>query len=144
MRGNPIINVLIFAAVLVGLFMLARGIFILLAWAAPVLVLLTVIINYRVPLNFIKSLIKLVKVRPLVGIVAILLTVVAFPVVALFLLGKALFVRRVDQLRREQEQQIEGEYIDYEEIREDRFELPEYEEEKPERDTDEYDALFRG
>ncbi len=111
---SNLISILIAIGVLVALFFLARAVFSVLAWIAPVLLLLALIINYRTVVNFGKWLWELLLRSPLMGVLAILLTFVGFPVVAAFLFGKSFIDRRMRRYM--QEQGMIDEYIDYEEV----------------------------
>lgn len=111
---NNIISIIIAIGVLVALFFLARAVFTVLAWIAPVLLVLALIINYRTVLNFGKWLWELLLRSPLMGILAILLTFVGFPVVAAFLFGKSFIDRRMRQYM--EEQGMIDEYVEYEEV----------------------------
>ena len=149
---SGIIGLVVLALVLVGLFMLARFIFRILAFLAPVLIIVALILDYKTVLGYGKWLINLVKENPLMGILAIVLTVLGFPLVSAFLAGKAYLNRNVKQAEKEQEVQKPGEYIDFEEIEEKPLELPKLskmkkeEEEKksskPGGKEDKYDSLF--
>lgn len=102
----------------VALFFIARGIFTLLAWAAPVLIIAALIINYKTALGYLKFLWDLLKRRPLMGILGIILTAVGFPIVCGFLFGKAILDRRINTFQAEVKRQREGELIDYEDVSE--------------------------
>ncbi len=94
---NPfgsITSLLVMAAVIIGLFFLAKGIFSLLAWAAPVLLLITLILDYNIILDFGAWLVKLLRTNILNGIIAVLFVVFAFPLVAGFLFSKAILKRQ--------------------------------------------------
>ena len=146
LNALPIILILI--AVFVALWFVAKSIFTLLAWVAPVLLIAAAVINYKVVLSYGTFLLNLLKKNPLMGIVGILMSFFFYPVVSLFLLGKALLYRKVDTLKKEFEAQnggrtTEGEYTEYEEV-----ELPQ--EDKPlelprrplQEKQSEYEELF--
>jgi hypothetical protein len=114
--GQVVRNILVLLLVLAALFFIARGIFRLLVWVAPVLFILTLFIRFRVVSNFVKTLYRLVRRKPLVGIAAIVLTVFAFPLVAVFLFGQAVFSKKLDDARKEYEQHTIGEETEYEEM----------------------------
>jgi hypothetical protein len=155
---GTIIGLLLMALIFVGLFMLAGFIFRILAYLAPALIILALILDYKVVLNYGKWLINTVKRNPVLGIAAIVLTVIGFPLVSAFLAGKAFLTRSAKKGRRQQEGETPGEYIDFEEVEEEPLELPELREikreqqEKPpatkkensgkKEDSDKYDDLF--
>ena len=146
LNALPIILILI--AVFVALWFVAKSIFTLLAWVAPVLIIAAAVINYKVVLGYGTFLFNLLKRNPLMGIIGIVMSFFFFPVVSLFLLGKALLYRKVDTLKKEFEAKhgggtTDGEYTEYEEI-----EIPK--EEKPlelprrplQEKQNEYEELF--
>ena len=150
---NPLsflISIGIAVLVLVALFMLARFIFTILMYAAPILLVAALIIDYKTVVNYGKWLIALTKRQTILGIVAIVLTVVGFPVVAAFLFGKALLTNRLKDKNKTTQQQEEqaqlGEYIDYEEVKEEKIDLSQFERRKDRqtrnRGGNEYERLF--
>jgi len=112
---NPLLSVLIFLAVLVGLFYAAQFIYLMLLWASPVVLLLTFIIDFKVPINFVKLLIAFTRQNLIAGIIFIALSVVFFPVVALFLLGKALFNKKLRKINNQMQEENEN-FVPYEEV----------------------------
>jgi len=145
LNALPIILILI--AVFVALWFVAKSIFYILSWVAPVLLIAALIINHKVVVNYGTFLWNLLKKNPIMGVVGVLLSFFFFPVVSLFLFGKAMLYRKVDTLKKEFEAQhgggTEGEYTEYEEI-----ELPK--EDKPielprrplQERQNEYEELF--
>jgi len=127
----------------VALFFIARGIFFVLSYLAPVLLLGTVLLDYRTLTGFGKWLWGLLQRNPLLGVLAVLLTVVGFPVVCAVLFGKAYLNRKVRKMEEEMEA-ARGEYIEFEEVEEEediRIQLPPKPEPKP-RPDDDYERLF--
>ncbi len=122
---NAVAGLLILVVVLVTLFMLARFVFQILAFLSPVLIIAALVLDYKTVTGFGKWLIDLVRRNALMGIAAIVLTVLGFPLVSAFLAGKALLSRNVRKAREEQEPQKPGEYIDFEELDDRPLELPE-------------------
>jgi hypothetical protein len=102
----------------VALFFIARGIFNILAWAAPVLIVAAVLINYKTVLGFLKYLWDLLRRNPLMGILGVILTIIGFPIVCGFLFGKAILDRRIDRYQKAIQRHREGELIDYEDVTE--------------------------
>lgn len=152
-NNGPIASIgtlLIMVAFMIGLFFLARFVFRILAFLSPVLLIAALILDYRTVLGYGKWLINLVRRNILMGVGAILLTVIGFPLVSAFLAGKALLMRNVRQARKEQEQKVQGEYIDFEEVDEEIMELPKLKERrreippapKKEDDDSKYDEFF--
>lgn len=118
-RMNGIMGLIMVILFFVLLFFIAKGIFQILALAAPVLIILALIINYRTVLGFLRFIWDLLRKRPLVGVLAILLSIVGFPVVCGFLFGKSIFDRRIRRIQKEVKYRREGKLIDYEDVTED-------------------------
>lgn len=142
---NSLIAILVLVLFFVGMYYIARSIFWVLSWLAPVMLIATLILDYRVVTGYFKWLWRTLNRTPLLGIGAIALTVFGYPVISGFLLVKALLNRQVRRMREEQPEhppenpQI-GEYIDYEEIRREEIE---YRERREQRGDNEYDNLFQ-
>ena len=117
-RAGGFFGLIFLVLFFVMLFFLAKGIFTILSWAAPVLIIAALLINYQTVLGFLKYLWKLLLRKPLAGILAIILSVLGFPIVSGFLFGKAILDRRVKRIQSEIRRHHEGELVDYEEVRE--------------------------
>jgi uncharacterized membrane protein YbaN (DUF454 family) len=139
---NTIVTAVFLVLAFFALFWVARSIFTIMAWLAPVFLIITLIINYRIVLNYGKWLWGLLNNNPLMGVLGILLTVVGFPVVSFLLFGKALLYRKSKQLEKAYEEQKYGTYTEYEIIDEEPLELRELEEKVRKDDRDEYEKLF--
>ena len=113
---NSIVSILFLVMIFVGLFFVAKAIFTLLAWVAPILLVLAAIFDYNTILDYGKWLWNLLRTNVLVGIGAVLLTIFGFPVIAGFLFVKAWVRRKVVQMEKGMEQQQEGEYVEFEEV----------------------------
>lgn len=147
--NNPfssIIGVTLGILFLLGLFFIARFIFTILYYLSPIMIVAALIVDYRTVVGYGKWLVAQVKRKPLLGIGAILLTVLAFPLVSLFLLGKALLKKKVREVEEEARQQRQGEYIEYEELDSESIDLDRLQErrkEEPEpRRRSNYDDFF--
>lgn len=143
-RFNGIIGFAFMVLIFVALFFLAKGIFTILSWVAPVLIIGALLINYKTVLNFIKYMWALLKRNPLGGILGIILSVVGFPILSGFLFGKAILDRKVKKLSDEYQARREGEFVEYEEIirEESDLDLPPLEKTIRTKDGDEYKDLF--
>lgn len=137
------------------LFYLTKIVFKILWFISPLLFIASLIIDHKVFLGYAKWLGGMVKNNPLVGIGAIVLSVLLFPLTASFLFGKALFRKKVKDAQQEYEKQVHGELVEFEEIveeeelSEDVLRLPPMEKEPRPRRTsstkpkdNEYDDLF--
>jgi hypothetical protein len=145
-RFNGIIGFVFLILIFVALFFLAKGVFTILSWIAPVLILGALLINYRTILNYFKFMLSLLQRNPLGGIVGIVLSVIGFPILSGVLFGKAILDRKVKKLVDAREARKESEFVEFEEvIREDRetkLDLPPMEKEKPSQEDNQYKDLF--
>ena len=144
---NTILAIIAMLVGMVVLFWVAKSIFTLLAFIAPVLLVITLFINHRIVLNYGKWVLNLLKTNTLMGVVATLLTIIGFPVVSFLLFGRALLQRKVNKMAGGMFEGDKEEYADYQEVPDEVvvLELPPLEPE-PERrveteDTD-YEELF--
>ena len=144
-------SLLIAVVALIMLFVIARFVLRLLYFIAPFLLIATAIIDYRVVTGYISWLVGMVKKNTLLGIGAIVLSVIGFPIVTVGLFGKALLNRKVRQIQKDKEQEMIrpaiGEYVDFEEVKKERaMRLPEIERReetrRPNKDN-EYDQFFK-
>jgi hypothetical protein len=119
---NPLSLILGF--VFIGLFIMAafyiaQGIFTILMWLAPVLLVATLILDYKVVLNYGKWVLAKFSRSPLSGVTWSLITVFGFPVVIAFLLFKAITQRKLAEQHAQWEER-NGEYIEYVEVQDSR------------------------
>lgn len=75
--------------VLVGLYYMVSGIFWLLYQIAPLLLIGALILNYRVVTDFVKYVWKTLNENPLFGVLMIIFSIFAYPLVFAYLLAKA-------------------------------------------------------
>ena len=138
--GAIVILVLFFVA----LYFIAKGVFTILSYVAPVLLILTLIIDYKVVIDYGKWIGKLFKNNILTGILATLLTVIGFPIAAGFLFFRAMVRRKLKSMGHDLDTESSPEYSDYEEVVEDEdfLELPPLEQPKEDPNNN-YDNLFK-
>ena len=145
-RTNGIFGFIFMMLILVALFFIAKGIFKLLALISPVLIIGALIINYRTIINYFKFILSLLKRSALTGIIATLLSIVGFPILAGVLFGKAIIDRKVRKLQQAYKEREEGEFVQYEEIirdkRDEEMDLPPLEKPKPQKKDNRYEDLF--
>ncbi len=145
-KFNGIVGFAFMVMIFVALFFLAKGLFTVLSWVAPVLIIGALIINYKTILNFIKFMWALLKRNPLGGILGIVLSVIGFPILSGVLFGKAILDRKVKKLSEAYQARTEGEFVEFEEvIREERdteLHLPPIEKAPRAKDDNEYKDLF--
>lgn len=131
-KGFNIVNlipaILMLIAVFIAVGYIASGIYQILEFIALGLFLITLGLDIaygrKVILGFAKTLISLVQKNPLMGVAAIGLTFFFHPLVALFLFGKAMLLRKVDNLKKDFETRQEAQYTEYEEVETDYEEVP--------------------
>lgn len=149
--SNGIVGALILVLFFVALFFVARAVFNLLAFVAPILFILALILDYKGVINYGKFIIKLVKEQPALGIIAGILSFVGFPIVSGFLFFKAVGKRVIKSKLK----QKEPEFAEFEEVEEDEdfLDLPELEKpvqvkpnaskgNTPKEETNDYEQLF--
>jgi len=131
-KGNTWVMILVLIVALIAVFFIARGIFKLLSILAPILLIAAAIIDHTVIVNYAKWLVDLTKRNILVGLGAILLSVIGYPVVFAYLLVRALMNRKIRNMEEEERIQKEGKLVDYEELesRPNPVDLPKDDEEK--------------
>jgi len=119
---NYLTGIIVAVVFFIALFWLLKGVFNLLWWASPLLIVVALFLNYKVVLNYGKMLINLMKKNPVMGVIAVVLSFVCFPVVAAFLAGKAWLYRKIDTMKadfgqgEDTQQGRQEEYAEYEEI----------------------------
>ncbi|MEO6131522.1 MAG: hypothetical protein ABIQ02_06715 [Saprospiraceae bacterium] len=145
-KGNGIFGIIFMVLFFVALFFIAKGIFTILLWLSPVLFIGALIINHKTVWNYLKFLLSLVQRHVLAGIIAIILSVIGFPVLSGVLFGKAFFDRKMRRLHQAHTSRESSEFVDYEEVikpaRRSDLELPPLEKKEPEKKDNRYEKLF--
>jgi len=150
--GCLIIGILL----LVAMYYVLKGLFVVLWWAAPALFVLALIINWRAVADTGKDFLGLLERNPLAGLLVGALAVVGFPVLSLYLFLRALGYNRVQQFNRATRSAPpapEDEFVEFEELEsrpknappatEEPIELPiEPEKEQPKPENP-YDQMFK-
>jgi predicted membrane protein len=117
---NSLISLLIFGGVLFLLYFLVSGFFKLLYLAAPFLLVITLVINYRVVRDYAASIVTTMQSDILMGMVKVLFTVLCYPMVIGWLFAKALIYRKVSTLQQDFQKKMGQsdmtQDIDYEEV----------------------------
>ncbi len=148
---NAVVGLAFVVILMMAMFWVAKSIFRVLAFVAPALLIATLIINYRVVVNYGKWLWRLLRHQLPMGIAMVLLTVIGFPVVSFVLLGKALFLRKLEKLSQGHgDYRADTRYVEYEIVEDDLagvddsppLELPPIERPPQRRSTD-YEDFFR-
>ena len=118
--GFNIIPALIFGVIfLVALFFVARFVFNILSYLSIVFLIITLIMDYKIVVNYVKWIFSMMGKNPLFGVGLVLLTIFGHPVVSLFLFGKAMVKKKVKEMTQQFEGQTErdqGEFTEYEDL----------------------------
>ncbi len=110
--GNPnnpfgsIINLLIFFGILLAMYFLIGGVFKLLYLIAPVLLIATLIINYRIVADYAIDVFETFRTDILWGVVKVAFTVLCYPMVIGWLFAKSLIYRKVGKMKENFEAQM--------------------------------------
>jgi hypothetical protein len=146
-QGSPfgfLVPLLILAIFFTAVYLVAKGMFWLLSYAAPVLFIFTLIINYRVVTGYFQWIWTLLTHQLPLGLIMVLITFFGYPFVAGYLFFKALTLRSVKKSF-EKAKARENIYTDYEEVTEDTsfLELPKQAKQEDARRTNTYDEVFK-
>ena len=145
-KFDGLFGIILLVAFFVGIFFILQGVFFVLKWVAPALLVAAFIIDRSVVINYVKWLGKLVRSNPLTGIGAILLSLLGYMVVCPYLFAKSLFKKKIKEVSQEFEKKQQGEFVDYEEVsskpkKEETLELPRLEKMERKQQND-YDDMF--
>lgn len=150
--GNPmgtIVGLLLFLGVLYLLFRLASFVLKILWWVSPLLLIATLIINRKVVLDYVQMIGGLFKRNPVSGGITLGLTIIGFPLVTLYLFGKAMLIKKAEEMKAQapgsggSPAYSESDLVDYEELESKPLDLPAPQ--RPSRAKEEdgkYDELF--
>lgn len=125
--GNSLFAILGLMAVVILLYFFVKGIFTILSWVAPVLLLAALLLNYKVVTGYVTWIINSFKTKPLVGLGATIGTFFGFPLVAGYLFIKALLSYKLRNADKPKDGYTEYEEVQEEEDDEDFLDLPEIE-----------------
>ena len=104
---------------LVALWFVLKGLYALLYWAAPVLFVAALIVNWRAVAATGRDFLALMGRNPLGGLILGAFCVLAFPLLALYLLLRAVGHNKMEEMKQRFGQaagQPEGEFAEYEEL----------------------------
>ncbi len=159
--NNPfgsLFSLLIFVGILVLLFFMVTSFVKLLYLVAPVLLIATLLINYRIVADYVLGVVDTFKTDVLFGVAKVAFSVLCYPFVIGWLFAKAMFFRSVTKLQKDMSQRMGAlnqmgnntQYTDYEEISSDIItnepaEKPTIIELPKQKDKlrDDYDQLFK-
>lgn len=121
-----IFGLILFILLFTSLYFVAISIFRILAWLSPALLIAALILDYKTVLNYGKWLIEMFKTKLPYGIFLLLLTVLGYPLVAGYLFFRALLTFQYKKNGKSSHPNNTIEYIDYEEIEEDKEQQKSY------------------
>lgn len=107
------------ALLLVGGYYVMKGLYYLLLWAGPALLVLALFINWRVFPDTLKGWLRSLRLDPTMAVIWLALAVLAFPFFCLYMFLKAIGAKKMDEWQKSfnrQEQSLEDEYVEYEEL----------------------------
>lgn len=104
--GQILISALVMVGFFIALFWIARGLFTILTYAAPFLLIGALIINYKVVTGYAKWLWTTLNRDPLMGLIYAVLSFIGFPILSAYLLFKAIAVNRIGTFQDEVNQSI--------------------------------------
>jgi hypothetical protein len=113
---NAIIGVAVIVIFLVGLFMLARFVFRILAFLSPLMLIAALVIDYKVVTGYLGWIGKVFSRDKIAGVLIGILSVIGFPVLSAYFLGKALLNKQIKKAKTEHERRRDGDLVDYEEL----------------------------
>lgn len=116
---NLIVGIAMLLVSIMVLWFLFKSIFSILAFIAPILLIITFILNKNVVLDYVKGMMSRLKNDTVMGLAQLGGTFFFFPVVSAYLFGKALLIRKVGKIKNELNKEKEGEFAEYEDITED-------------------------
>jgi hypothetical protein len=144
-------GILIGIVVLYVLFSIVGWIISLLYEYSFLVLIASLIIDYKVALSYVKGIKGLFQRNWVYGLLASVASVAFYPFVFLYFLGMALFKKKVKQVREEADVRRNGQWVDYEEVQQEPTEMDTTYEELPpppepqlrRRDEPGYDEYFK-
>src|SRR5690606_34220043 len=100
------------------MYYILKGLFYLLYFTAPVMLIVLLILDHKIFLNHFKGVFRKIKQNPAIGILSLILQIVGLPFVLAYLLMKALFVRKLRKVEDRIRSQREGEFVEFEDVTE--------------------------
>lgn len=147
---SGLVGIVIGVLFFIAMFWFVQIVFRILWFLLPVIVIATAIIDHKVILDYFSWIGKLFRRNLIAGVAMAALTIIGAPVVGVFLLGRALFRKKIKDVQAEAERQREEEFVEYEELDSETLELPPIEpkvqqrtQSPPKAEGSDYDDLFK-
>lgn len=127
-KGSGLYSLIAGILLFIALFYIAKGVFWVLTWVSPVLLIATLVLDYKVVTDFLLMLWNMILRSPISGILFTAISFVAFPITILYLFGRAwigYYLRKktrenasfFQQFQENAKQQENEEFVPYEEIK---------------------------
>jgi hypothetical protein len=113
---SAIVGVAVIVIFMVGLFMLARFVFRILAFLSPIMLIAALIIDYTVVTDYLKWVRNTFRRDAIAGVIIGILSVIGFPVLSGYFLARALLKKQVKKAKAEYERKRDGDLVEYEEL----------------------------
>ncbi len=113
---NAIIGVAVIVVFMVGLFMLARFVFRILAFLSPIMLIAALVIDYTVVTDYLKWVRNTFRRDAIAGVIIGILSVIGFPVLSGYFLARALLKKQVKKAKADYERKRDGDLVEYEEL----------------------------
>lgn len=144
---NLIVGVVMLVVAVMALWFVFKSVLSILTWIAPILLIITLIINRSVVFDYVKGIGNRLQNDTIMGVAQLAGTFFFFPFVSAYLFGKAMLIRKVGKIKKEMEVEKEGEFAEYEELDDDDvLDLKDLDEvvqkETPKASNNQYDDLF--
>ena len=136
---NLVIGILVLVVFIIGLLNLASFLFWIFRVIAPILIIATAIIDFKVITNYGKWILNMFQKNPIAGIAAGVGTLVGYPLVAAFLFAKALFKKQLIETGKKEK---DDEFINFEELDSKPLKIPEVRKEGRSSSSSEYEDLI--
>lgn len=142
--SNLLVGIVMLVVAVMALYFIFKSIVWVLGFLAPVLLIITLVINKDVVLDYVKGMLGRLKNDTIMGLAQVGATFFLFPFVVAYLFAKALLLRKVSKMTGPRK---EEEFAEYEDLTEDDvLDLKDIDE-LPQKETrtasnNEYDDLF--
>ncbi len=131
--GKTVIGIGLVAFFAIVMFYVLKGVWAVMSLLAWGFLLVALVVNYRVVIDYVKRLLDLLKRNPLYGVGGIIFSVVLYPLVFLVLMVRALGGKAFANVGFSSNQQDEEEFTDYEILDDEPLDLKEIHKRKMER-----------
>ena len=139
---NMVIGLVMLVGAVLALWFVFKSVLSILTYIAPVLLIITLILNKDVVFDYVSGMFSRLKNDTIMGLAQLGGTIFFFPFVSAYLFGKAMLYRKVDKIKAQIEKEEQGEFVEYEELDNDVLELKDVPKPKAEPQSNDYDEMF--